>query len=302
MKKLLYPLLAAALLLPQPQLWRTAEAAPQTVSVAAERKDDDLRAARGEACRTAVDQVLEGFIPADDSVTAKRIRRRVLREYNKYVLHTVTGQNRHTPKYTAVEMAVTVDRDALAARVDGLYRAAKAGNGRACFLLRVTGALDKAAAEAALQQSCAAQYRALGLRAEGGELPEEAKTAQLTPMSPQQFDRFTHYMLDKLDEQWLDSQVALVGEVALSTAPDEAGVTGRARVRVQAVDADMHKVIAEQLQEYTATAATAAEAEQLVLRQAADDFAQTLGQRTLEALKAQDAAEAQATVAKTKKK
>jgi len=277
-KKMIYPLLAAVLLAPLPQAMPQAEAASQTVVVSAERRDNKLdevmKAVRCDAVRKAM---AEGVAPWSDS---SRLGRRILRDYDRYILHCTTLQSKRTAGRSLVKAQIEVDRDAMDEYAERFIAQQK--DMSVAFLIRNFGSTDGLLAESVVNSACSRIFGDHDFVPAAGANPPEARATDYTPQGMSSFERYTDYMLDKLYYTWLNYQFALVGEIEISrNTPGQ--VT--ALVHVRAVDADESRVIEDIRQEYTGTA------EPEVLRLAAEDFATRLLREIQQDIKAREAAE-----------
>lgn len=256
-------------------------AAPQTATVRGSAPGKNLAAATEDARHDAVYKTLAHTIRLEN-IPPEAVAE-IMENYNLYVTKVEILQKKAEEAGSFVIARITVDADLLNSDLRRIVDRKQSNNHlmKACFLVRTTGA-ELANAENIVLTTCSSNYQDLGFETKTNDSFLTARRPGMQALAGESLAVFEQDMLNKLYNEWLEYQFALIGEVAVTTKlSDATGVTKTAHVRVKAIDVGRQCFIGELDEDYDYRAATAAEAERLVLQKAAVDFSEVLGGQTL---------------------
>ena len=265
-------------------------AAPVPVRVCGEGKTE--AAAQDNGRRDAMRRILVRYLqPQADPASPFQ---RILRDYVAYTGKLEVEKSRRSDGAVLLFGTVQVDVDKIEAaiRQSGAGRTSLADV--ACFLIRVrgaqgdqnTGRLQQAAAYV-----CEDTFQRMGFQTGvGDELRQSLSDCQALS-----YEDFCNAMLAKIRQDYPEVTVAVLGEIALSSAgEDEAGFARIGDVRIQAV-ALLHGGRAVEFREsYRVKRETAREADRMVAEKSAMNASETLASKVLEILQGKRHAATQA--------
>ena len=252
------------------------------VSVRGEARDGKVETALKDARYRAVKKTLRMLINEDNNPNS--IFQRILADFERYCDRSAKPEGkRNTPQGLWVFTKVMVDEDAMAREIKKLAGSVqdKHADKAVYSLIRATGAKNNDAAAGVINRDFSSAFVRLGLACEAGDSLQgfSAMAGGRTAVSAAEYER---QVLQKLQTEWLEVGMALIGEVNVSTeALDNNGCLKKAVVNVKAVDLENNKVYCEYNRSYLRRGPTEADAETLVVQKAAIDMAEFLASETL---------------------
>ena len=252
------------------------------VSVRGIAKDGKLETAMLDARKRAVYKTLSMIIREDASPDS--VFQQILANFTRYAEANLKPEGKKSgPQGLMIFVKVPVDEELLAKDVKALHEAQQDMHEDVAVycLVRATGAQDNDAATGTMARDFAIAFKRLGFVCSAGDSLPGFKEILREGEKKTQAD-YESQLMSNLQQSWMQVNVALLGEVHISTEAKLAmGFMKKAVIKVKAVDMTKGKVYAEFSADYLRKGPTERDAEQLVVQKAAIDAAEKLAAETL---------------------